>query len=95
MINQIVAMLFSNSLLNCLDFAVLEFNHGTGHRTDHMVVVIAAIQLVHRGTIVKVVSDYQPSALKLRQHAIHRGNAHVFFRVAQTPIDILGGHVQI
>ena len=73
MIDDFAAVLGRDALLQLLDLAALELDHLAGVDIDHVVVVLAAIEFVHRMPALEVVFEHQPGGLELGQHAVHRG----------------------
>ena len=92
-INQLETMFLDNFLLTTLNFRIVEFDHLARINAHHVVMVAAISQLEHGVTAIEVMPLDQACSLKLRQHAIHGGQAHIFTRFHQRLVDIFRAHV--
>ncbi len=66
-----------------------------GIHIDHMVVVTAAIQLIHSLPAFEIVLQHQAGGLELGQHPIHRGQADLVAVVEQLAIDVFCAEVVV
>ena len=75
---QLKTVLANNLFLALFDFGINEFDHLTAFHADHMVVVTAVSQFEHGMTAIEIGAHHQTRSLKLRQHALNRGQTDVF-----------------
>jgi hypothetical protein len=87
------ALFFSDAALAFLDRGVHEFEHLAAFDADHVIMMMTLVEFENGTPSLKVVPNDQPRLLKLRQHAIHSGESHLFTRIEQFPENILGGHM--
>ena len=90
---DLVAVPGGDLRLQLLDLAALELDDLATVDVDHVVVVVAPIQLVYRLAGFEVVLQHQPGRLELREHPVHRCQPDVLAMLQQRPVDVLGGHV--
>src|SRR5690606_972604 len=90
---QLVAVPGGDLALQLLDLGALELDDLAGVQVDHVVVVVAAVQLVDGLAALEVVLDHQPGRLELGQHAVHGGQADLVALLQQAAVDRLGGQV--
>ncbi len=95
MVGHVVAVLAGNGVLALFDRLIKKLGHLAAAGTDHMVVVVALIDLVDRVAAIEVVARDQAGTLELGQDAIDGGDADFLARLEQRPIDILGAHVAL
>ena len=93
MVGDVVAVAGGDLLLQGFDFIAVELDHLAGVEVDHVVVVLATIQLVHGGAAFEVVLEHQPGGFELGQYPVDRGQADVLALRQQLAVDVLGGHV--
>lgn len=95
MADDAVAVVVGDRLLQLLDFITVKFDHLAGFGTNHVVVVIAAIDLVHGRTVVEIVANNQPRGFELGEHPINRGNTHVLAGIDKRPVQVFRTHVPL
>lgn len=86
-------MLRRNLALQRFNFFALELDHVAGVHIDHVVVMAAAVQLVHGLAAFEIVLQHQASSLELGQHAVNRGQADFVAMVQQLAIDVFCAEV--
>ena len=72
-----LALGLGNSLLALLDLGVEELFHLAAGGADEVIVVLAFVQFVNGLAALEVAAAQNAGLLKLRQHAVHRGQADV------------------
>lgn len=85
----------SHGGLPFFNLGVVKLFHPPAVEADQMVVVRAFVQLIHRFTTLKIAAREQPCLLKLREHAIDRGQANVGALIEQHAVHILRRHVPL
>ena len=90
-----VAVAIGNLPLQALNVLVDEFDHLAGFNTNHVVVVLAGVELIIGVTAFEIVFDHQSCRYELAQYPINSGQADVLARHKQGTIDIIGGHVLV
>ena len=60
-----------------------------------MVMVQAFVEFINRLVTVKTVAAQQSGLLKLGQHPVNGGHAHIQSLLQQRPIDVFGAHVAL
>ena len=90
MVDDLVAVLFSDSMLAGFDFLINELDDFVVINVNHVVVVIVTRQLKYRMARLKIMALNQTGRLKLRQDAIDRCQSNVIPSISQTLIDIFG-----
>lgn len=95
MILERKAAVVGNRMLAALDLGVDEFLDPTAVETDQMVVMAALVKLEQRPSGLKRAAFEQASLLKLCQHPIDRGQAHILPLGQQAPIDVFGTQMQM
>ena len=88
-----VTVLRRDLVLQRLDLLAVELDHLAGIDIDHVVVVLAAVQLVDRMTAFEVVLEHQARGFELGQHAVDRGQTDFLAIAQQLLVDVFGGHV--
>jgi hypothetical protein len=88
-IQQFESVLFGYILLQSLDFFANELDDIACFDADHMIVVIAVVQLEYRMATLEVVSCHEARRLKLRKDTIHSGKADIFTGLQQVLIKVL------
>ena len=79
--------------LPVLDARVHELFDLAAVKTDDMVVVLALVQLEHRGRTLEVMARDEAGRLELRQHPVHGCKANVLVRLEQMLINVFRAHV--
>ena len=80
MIVEFVAVLFGDGMLKCFDFVVDEFDDITRIHVDHVVVVLAMIELEYGMTIGKVVAGYNAGRLELGEYSVNSRYSYILTR---------------
>ncbi len=62
---------------------------------NHMIMVLAMVNLKHRTPTFEIVTDDKARSLELRQHAVDRRKTHFLPRLEQHAINILRAQVRI
>lgn len=93
MIDQFIAVFVGNLVLEPFNLLVLELDHFAGLGTNHVIVMLALIDLEHRVTAIEVMPHDQTGALELGQHAVDRRQPHFLADIDQRLVDILGAHM--
>ena len=82
-------------LLAGLDFGVVKLFHPAAVQTDHVVVVLALVELVHRLAAFKVVAVQQPGLFELREHPVDGRQTDVGTLLQQVAEHVFGRHVAL
>jgi len=82
-----------DSSLPLFDSGVHELFDLAAVKTDDMVVMLALVELEHRGGALEVMPRDQPGRLELRQHPIDGRKPDVLVRLEQVLINVLRAHV--
>lgn len=93
MVLDLITMLGSNLTLQALDLFADELDHLSAVNVDHVIVVLAAIQLIDRLATLEIVLAEDACGLELGQHPVHRSQADVFPISEQLLVDVFGGKV--
>ena len=93
MILDHVAVLGGDPVLQFLDLVAVELDHLAAVDIDHVVVVFAAVELVHRMAALEVVLEHEAGRFELGQYPVDGGQADFLAIAEQVPVDVLGGHV--
>src|ERR1700754_2005713 len=80
-------------MLEPLDLFADELDHFSAVHVDHVVMMLAAVQLINGLPTLEVVLHDDARSFELGQHPIHRGKPDVFLVRKQTLVDIFGGQV--
>jgi hypothetical protein len=91
--DQLVARIGGDLALDAFDVVAAKFGDVAGHHAHHVIVVIAAVELVARRTVVERMFLDQSHRLELGEHTVHGGDPHVLAGVDQQPVHIVRGHV--
>ena len=86
---------FGHGVLAFFDFGVVKLFHLAAVQADQVVVVLALVQLKHRFTALKLAALQNTGLLKLRQHPVHRGQAHIGAFLEQHPKDVFRRHMAL
>ena len=93
MILDLVAVLVRDIVLKTLDFLAREFNHLAGVDVDHVIVMLAPIDFVHRLPALEIVLEHEAGGLELGQDAVDGGQADIVVMFEQAAIDVLGSEM--
>ena len=93
MLQQLETVPFRDFVLQALDFLADEFDHLATVNTDHVVVVLAVIELEDRMPIREIVPGYETGSLELGQDPVDGREADVLARLQQLLVNILRTHV--
>ena len=88
-----VAVLGGDFVLQPLDLRAGELDHLARLDVHHVVVVLAAVEFVHRLAALEIVLEHQARRLELGEHAVDGGQADVVALLQQLPVDVLGREV--
>ena len=88
-----VAVLGGDFVLEALDLGAGELDDLAGVDVDHVVVVLAAVEFVHRLATLEVVLEHQAGRFELGKHPVHRGQADVGVVLQQGLEHVFGRHV--
>jgi len=80
-------------VLQALDFRAGELDDLAGVDVDHVVVVLAVVEFVHRLATLEIVLEHQAGRFELGKHPVHRRQADVVAVVEQLAVDVLGRKV--
>jgi outer membrane protein assembly factor BamE len=86
---------FGHCGLPLFNLGVVKLFHTPTIEAHQVIVVCAFIQLINSFAALKVAAREQPGLLKLREHAIHRGQANVGALIEQHAVDIFGRHMPL
>ena len=90
---QLEAALGGDAVLAPLDLGVDEFLDAPAREAHEVVVVRSLVELEHRAPAFEVVAREQPGLLELREHPVHRRQAHVDVLRDERLVDVLRAHV--
>jgi len=93
MVGDFKTTFLRNLDLALLDFLIEEFLDLAAIQADQMVVVRTFVQLEHRLAGFEVIALQQAGLLKLRQHAIDRGQADIQVVIQQNTVHVLGAQM--
>ncbi len=93
MILDLELVLGRDSALAIFDTGVHELFDLAAVKTNDVVVVLALVELEHRGRTLEVVPCDQPGRLELRQNPVNGRQPDVLVRFEQMLIYVLGAHV--
>ena len=94
-VDQLEAVLLGDIVLQALDLVAGELDDVAGLDADHVVVMLAVVELEHRVTALEVVAGHQAGGLELRQHTVDRGQTDFLTRIQQVLVNVLGTQVPI
>ncbi len=77
MVDQLVAVLLRNIVLQLFDFFADEFDDVPGLDTHHVIVMVAVIEFENRMAALEIVARDKAGRLELSQHPVNRGQADV------------------
>lgn len=89
MIDEFVAALLDQPLLQVLDPGIDELDHFAGIHVDHVIVVGFAGQFVDSAAVVEVVTIDDPGRFKLSQYSVHRGQCDGFTGIGELFVHVL------
>ena len=81
--------------LDDLELLVVELDDPAALEADHVVVVIAIVELEDRMTTLEIVPRNEAGSLELRQHAVDRREADFLARIQQVLVNILSARVPV
>ena len=87
--------LLGNAVLALLDFSVDELFNLAALQTNQVVVVITMVEFEYRLVTIKVMAHQQARLLKLRKHAIYRGQPDILAIISQQSIHFFCSHVAL
>ncbi len=93
MVLQFEAMAFGDFPLKGFDLGTDEFDDPAGLDADHVVVVLAAIELIDRMSAFEMMLGHEPRRFELGQHAIDGRDTDVGTDREQFPVDVFRGEV--
>ena len=85
-----VAVARGDLVLQALDFFARELDDLARLDVDHVVVVLAAVELVDGLAALEVVLEHDAGGFELGQHAVDGGEADVVLVLEQLAVDVLG-----
>ena len=88
-------LLQSNVVLAFFNFSIIKLLDTPAIQTNQVVMVLALIEFVDGPATLKMTATQNIGLLKLRQHAVHRGETYVRAAFKQNAEDILSGHVAL
>ena len=93
MLFQCEAFGFRYSVLALFNLGIVKLFDTPAIEAHQMIVMRALIELVYRLAALKIAAREQAGLLKLREHAIHRGQADISALVEQNAIHIFRRHM--
>ena len=81
---------FGHGVLPLFNLGIKKFLYFAAVQAHQMVVVLAFVQLVNRFAALEVVAAQDAGLLKLQQHPVHRGQAHVRTFFQQNAVNVFG-----
>jgi len=95
MIGDTVTVPIRDGLLAFLDNFVDELFHPAALEADDMVVMTAVIQFEHRAAALEIVPLHETGGFELGEDAVDGGQTDVLSRLEESPVDLLGRHVEL
>ena len=84
-----------NILLALLYLSVVKLFHFAAIKTDHVIVVLAFVEFIHRFAAFEVVSVEQTRLLKLHEDSVNRGQSNVCVVMEQLFENVFSRHVAL
>ena len=95
MLFQCEALGFGHGGLALFNLRIVKLFDTPAIEAHQMIVMRALIELIHRFAAFEIAACEQAGLLKLREHAIHRGQANVGALIEQHAIHIFGRHMPL
>lgn len=93
MINDFIAMFPGNFFLPLFNNFINKLDNLTGFRTHHMIMVRIASHFENRMTAFEIMTQHEPSRLKLGQNPIDSGQSHVIALLQQLLVNVFSTQV--
>jgi len=95
MVDEFVAMLFGDLVLQPFNGLVEEFDDLAAFQTDHVIVMFLLGNLEQGVTTIEVMANDQASSFELSQYAVHGCQADILAGVQQCLVDVLGAEMSL
>lgn len=95
MVDEFVAVLFSNFVLEPFNGLVEELDDLAAFQADHVIVMFLLGNLEQGVATIEVMANDQASGLELGQYAVHGSQADIFTGVQQCLVDVLGAEMSL
>ena len=94
-VGYLEALFLGNLDLQRFNFGIMKFFYPPAIEAYQMVVVFALVEFVDGAIALKVAARQNARLLKLREHAINRGQTNVKVLRQKLAVDVFGGEVAL
>lgn len=95
MVDQFIAVCLGNSTLQFFYFRIHKFHDLTGFDADHVIVMLALINLEYRPATFEVVPLDQARNLELRENPVYRRKTDELTRLDEMTVDVFGRQMML